>query len=149
MASPKTIKFGKFAVMLGTPGANPVYTAPCGFNSKSLTLSKELNDITIPDCDNPDAPAWIGRDVASMSAAISGEGVVAESALPTWLLAYESSEPVPVKVIMTGSATTYSFTGKMHVASLAFEAALGERVMLTVDLQSDGELLQASAATAP
>lgn len=147
MAQPKTIRFGMFAVMLGTFVASPVYSAPCGFNSKSLTLSKELNDISIPDCDNPDAPAWIGRDVSSMSASVTGEGVVAESALPIWLEAYKKSEPVPVKIVMTGSAQTYTFTGKMHVASLAFEAELGGRVNITVDLQSDGELSQTSAAT--
>lgn len=147
MAQPKTIRFGKFAVMLGTFVTTPVYTAPCGFNSKSLTLSKELNEITIPDCDSPDIVGWVGREIASMSAAVTGEGVVAESSLPTWLAAYASSEPVPVKIVLTGSVTTYTWTGRMQIASLAFEAALGERVNLTVDMQSDGELVQTSAPT--
>lgn len=149
MAQPKTIRFGKFAVMLGTFVPSPVYSAPCGFNSKSLTLTKELNDINIPDCDDPDLAAWVGREIASMSASVTGEGVVAEEALPVWLEAYKSSEPVPVKIVMTGSAIVYTWTGKMHVASLAFEAALGERVNLTVDLQSDGELVQTSAPVVP
>lgn len=148
MAQPKTIRFGKFAVMLGTFVANPVYTAPCGFNSKSLTLSKELNDITIPDCNDPDLAAWVGREIASMSASVTGEGVVAEEALPVWLEAYEKSDPVPVKIVMTGSAVVYTWSGRMHVASLAFEADLGNRVNLTVDLQSDGELVQSSAPVA-
>jgi len=54
MAKPKTIKSGMFRVLLGD-GASPiVYSAPCGFTSKSMTITKELTDVNIPDCDDPD-----------------------------------------------------------------------------------------------
>lgn len=149
MAAPKTLRFGAFLVMLGTAVASPVYTAPCGFNSKSLVLSKDLAEIAIPDCDNPDAPAWLARDVSSMSAAVTGEGVVAESSLDAWLAAYKSSDSVPVKIVLKGSVQTYMWTGRAHLASLSFEAELGGRVQLSVDLQSDGEMAQNSAPTTP
>ena len=149
MAKPKTARFGKFLIMLGTFVASPVYTAPCGFNSKSLVLSKDLTEIVIPDCDEPDAAGWVGRDVASMSASVTGEGVLAEESAGTWLDAYENSEPVPVKITLTLSTEIITWTGFMHIASLTIGAEQGGRVNLDVDLQSDGELLKTITPVAP
>ena len=53
------------------------YAAPCGFTSKNVTISKNLAEVSIPDCDDPDAPIWLGRDVQSQSCVISGDGVAA------------------------------------------------------------------------
>ena len=77
MAQPTTARFGKFKVYLGDDGDPIVYTAPCGFTSKSLTLTKSLAEVNLPDCDDPDAVAWVGRDASSLSASVSGEGVLA------------------------------------------------------------------------
>ena len=59
------------------PPAPVTYAAPCGFTSKSFTLSKNLQEIDIPNCDDPDAVAWIGRDAQNLSATIAGDGVAA------------------------------------------------------------------------
>ncbi|XKM40327.1 phage tail tube protein [Rhizobium ruizarguesonis] len=77
MAQPSTARFGKFRIMLGNSADPIVYAAPCGFTSKSLTLTKDLTDVTLPDCDDPDAVAWVGRDASTLSASVSGEGVLA------------------------------------------------------------------------
>ncbi|MDK1372952.1 MULTISPECIES: phage tail tube protein [unclassified Sinorhizobium] len=143
MAKPKTARFGAFAVMLGS-GTGPItYAAPCGFTSKSLALSKELSEIVIPDCTAPDAASWVGRDVTSLSAAVNGEGVLAEESVEDWLSAYNSTAPVPVKIVLTLSTETIEWVGTMHVASLNIEAEQGGRVTLNVEMQSDGEMVQA------
>lgn len=98
MATPVTARFGKFRVLLGNSAVPVVYAAPCGFTSKSLALSKSLSEVSLPDCDEPDAPIVIGRDVESISASVSGEGVLAASAVITWLAAYEKTDSVPVKI---------------------------------------------------
>lgn len=149
MAKPKTVRFGKFVVMLGTFVASPVYSAPCGFTSKSLALSKDLTDILLPDCDEPDAASWVGRDVASMSAAVTGEGVLAEESVKKWLEAYESIEPVPVKIVLTLSTETITWTGAMHIANLTIDGENGGRCNLNVDMQSDGELVKTIAPIVP
>ncbi|MBP1856769.1 phage tail tube protein [Rhizobium herbae] len=145
MAKPKTVRFGMFAIMLGTLVASPVYSAPCGFTSKSLALTKDLTEIVLPDCDSPDTASWVGRDVASMSAAVTGEGVLAEESVKTWLAAYDSIEPVPVKIVLTLSTETVTWTGHMHIASLTVEGENGGRCSLNVDMQSDGELIKVIA----
>jgi len=142
MAPPVTARFGKFRVLLGDDATPTVYTAPCGFTSKSLTLAKDTTDVNIPDCDDPDAVAWLGRDASSLSASISGEGVAAAESIEKWLDAWENVESVPVKIELEFPAKTITWTGLMHVTSLNPAAEQGGRVTLAVEMQSDGELVR-------
>lgn len=142
MAQPITARFGKFRILLGNSADPIVYAAPCGFTSKSLTLTRNLSEVSIPDCDEPDAPITIGRDVESISSSVSGEGVLAASSVITWLEAYESSESVPVKIEVEFSTGIVTWTGLMQIESLELGAEQGGRVTLNVSMQSDGELVR-------
>ncbi len=148
MTAPITAKFGKFRVLLGDSNSPINYTAPCGFTSKSLVLSKNLTEINLPDCDDPDAPAWVGRDVQSLTAAISGQGVMAYQSADTWMTAFESVDSVPVKIEIEFPLVTFVYTGLMHIASMTFGAEQGGRITNNVDMQSDGELVR-TITTAP
>jgi len=142
MAQPTTARFGKFRVLLGNDAEPIVYTAPCGFTSKSLTLTKDLTDVNLPDCDDPDKVAWVGRDASSLSASISGEGVAAVESAEKWLDASESVESVPVKIELEFPAKTITWTGLMHISQIEIGAEQGGRVTLNVEMQSDGELVR-------
>lgn len=140
MADPTTAKFGKFRVLLGNDADPIVYAAPCGFTSKSLTLTKDLTDVNLPDCDDPDAVAWVGRDAASLSASISGEGVLASESVEAWLDAWENVESIPVKIEVEFPAKTITWTGLMHIATFTTAAEQGGRATANVEMQSDGAL---------
>ena len=141
MAQPITARFGKFRVLIDLAGTG-AYAAPCGFTSKSFTQNKSLSEVSLPDCDDPDAPIVLGRDVESLSASVSGEGVLAASSVLTWQEAYESTESVNVKVEIEFSTGTVTWTGKMHIESLEMGGEQGGRVTLNVSMQSDGALVR-------
>lgn len=141
MAQPVTARFGKFRVLLDLAGTG-TYSAPCGFTSKSLTLGKSLSEVSLPDCDDPDAPIVLGRDVESITSSVSGEGVLAASSVTTWLDAYEATESVAVKIEIEFASGTVTWTGSMHVESLEIGAEQGGRVTLNVSMQSDGALVR-------
>ena len=140
MAQPTTARFGKFRVKLGNDNSPNEYVAPCGFTSKSLTLTKNLTEVNLPDCDDPDAVAWVGRDAASLSAAVNGEGVLAAESVEVWLNAMESVESVPVLIEIEFPSKTIEWEGRMHIATFTPSADQGGRVTVTVEMQSDGEL---------
>ncbi|MBZ5760279.1 phage tail protein [Rhizobium sp. VS19-DR104.2] len=148
MAKPTTARFGKFRILLGNSASPVVYSAPCGFTSKSLTLSKDLTDVTLPDCDDPDAVAWVGRDASSLSASVTGEGVLAAESVEVWLDAYEDVESVPVKIEIEFPAKTITWTGAMHISSLNPSSEQGGRVTMSVEMQSDGELTRTTTPNA-
>jgi hypothetical protein len=140
MAQPVTAKFGKMLIELGDDASPPVYASPCGFTSKGVTISKNLQEVNIPDCDNPDDPIWVGRDVQSQSCNISGDGVAAAESVPDWDDAAMSTESVPMRVTIdfgTGAGTKV-IEGKFHIDSEAFAADAGGRVTLAINAVSDG-----------
>lgn len=145
MADPTTAKFGKFLIKLGDTSSPQAFVAPCGFTSKSLTLTKDLTDIILPDCDDPDAVSWVGRDVTSLSASVSGEGVLASESVDAWLRAAESTTAVNVEITIEFPAKLITWLGSMHIASISFAAEQGGRVTASVEMQSDGELTRTTS----
>lgn len=140
MAQPTTIKGGKVRVLLGDGESPENFTAPCGFTSRSISLNKALNDFQIPDCDDPDAIDWLGRDAVSLSMSINGEGVLASESVETWLDAWESASSISVKVEWEFPTKTITWTGYMHVENFEVTAQNAQRATATVSLQSDGEM---------
>lgn len=141
MAQPTTIKGGKVLVKLGS-GSPLTYEAPCGFTQRSLTLTKNLEEVNIPDCDDPDQVDWVGRDATSLSMSVSGEGVLAAESVETWLAAWEDVESVPVQIDIVFPANTITWVGYMHVESIEVGANNGQRVTANISMQSDGEMVR-------
>lgn len=144
MAQPTTIRFGKFRVLLGDGASPEVFTAPCGFTQRSFNRSKELSDVVIPDCDDPDAMAHTARDARSLSASISGSGVLAKAAYPVWKAAYESSDSTNCKIEFDWGTEITTVTQRFHVSSLEISADLGDRVQISVQMESDGAYIEAT-----
>lgn len=84
MAQAVTYRFGKAFILLGDGASPEVFTAPCGFESLTMTLNIESNNVNIPDCDDPDLAAWLATDIVSQQMVLSGSGVVDKAALVTW-----------------------------------------------------------------
>lgn len=85
MAQAKTLKFSDQLMMVGD-GAEPTeaFTAPCGFESLSMTVNIETNTTNIPDCEDPDLPAWLSSDEVSKQMVLAGEGVLDTDANKMW-----------------------------------------------------------------
>jgi hypothetical protein len=142
MAQATTIKGGKIRVLIGNDATPTVYSAACGFTQRSITITKALEEVQIPDCADPDKVDWLGRDATSLSMGITGEGVLAAESSETWLDAVESPDSVPVKVEWEFPAKLITWTGRMQVESLEVGANNGQRATQNVSMQSDGEMVR-------
>jgi len=148
VTQPTTARFGMMLVELGDDATPTVYAAPCGFTSKGVTISKNLQEVNIPDCDDPDAPTWVGRDVLSQSATITGDGVAAAESVPDWDDAAMSTDSVPMRVTIDFEGVGQKvITGQFHVDSEAYAAAQGGRVTLAINAVSNGEVTAVWTAT--
>ncbi|WP_107341480.1 phage tail tube protein [Agrobacterium pusense] len=142
MAQATTIKGGKIRVLLGNSATPIVYSAPCGFTQRSITLNKGLEEVQIPDCTDPDKIDWVGRDATSLSMSISGEGVLASESVDTWLEGFDKIDSIPVKVEWEFPAKTITWTGRMHIESMEVGASNGQRATNNVSMQSDGAMVR-------
>lgn len=142
MAVATTIKAGKVRILLGDNAVPIVYTAPCGFTQRSISINKGLEEINVPDCLDPDKVDWVGRDATSLSMSVSGEGVLAAESVETWLDAVDSLDSVPVKIEWEFPAKTITWTGHMHLESIEAGATNGQRATLNVSMQSDGQMVR-------
>lgn len=151
MAQPRTLSFSNFKIWISDTDSPGVFTAPCGFREKSLTITAETSETNVPDCDNPEDPAWIERAVTALSAAVNGNGVMAMASLTTWrtwMLA-ANARTVRVELNDTGANGGGYYEGDALIVSLGHEAALGTeagKVQLPVQLLSTGEWTWTAAA---
>jgi Phage tail tube protein len=148
MAQPTVFNGSKLYISLGDGGSPEVYTTPCGLTSRGLTLTKDTNDTPIPDCDDPDAPVWVGRSVTTLSGEATGSGVLAAEALPVWQDAFNSTVAVSARIGINAPPANNGgyYQGMMHLTSFGLTGDLGEKVQVAVTLQSDGILTWVPAA---
>lgn len=84
MAQAKTLKFANQVLMLGDGATPEEFAAPCGFTTLSLTVNIETNTTNIPDCEDPDLPAWLASDEVSKQMVVGGSGVLDTDAIQMW-----------------------------------------------------------------
>lgn len=151
MAAPQTLRFGAGALYIGDGATSTeVFTKLCGFTEMELTLDKETNDTNVPDCDDPDAAAWVERDVVSLSWSMSFSGVLAKAALPLLEDATFSSAPVNIRLDLAGGGTgtgtpNRRYAGRAHI-SHNISGSRGEKWQVEVTVTGDGELLKSDVA---
>lgn len=152
MAKPTTTTFSKFVVSLGDGASPEVFAAPCGFTNKGFTLDAATSTATLPDCDDPEAASWEDTGVTSLSATITGSGVMALESYDTWRTAFLSGQSVNARVQINEPAASHGgyYQGAFVITSLGHTAALGSdanRVQLSVNMKSDGALTWTPAAS--
>lgn len=142
MAKPTTYVGSSVALVLaGTaPGT---WTRPCGLTNHTITFSKNTQDITVPDCDDLEAAAWIERGVESLDMNGSGTGILAAEAVDRWWAAYNSNESVIARLYvgaMDDVTNGHYWAGSIHISQLEISGERGGKAQISVSFVSDGEI---------
>lgn len=140
MAKPTTLSAAKLLVMIGNGAGPEVFTAPCGLTSRGINFSKDSNDTQVPDCDDPDAPVWIERVTTSLSAEITGSGVLAKEALATWRDFFFSTESKNLQIKLDGGTGWGHWAGAFLCTAFNVTGELGDKVSVEVTFANDGEV---------
>lgn len=140
MARPTTLSAAKLLVMIGDGAEPEVFAAPCGLTSRGINFSKETNDSNVPDCDDPDAPAWIERVTVSLSATVSGSGILAKEALDTWREFFFSTASKTLRIKLDGGIGWGYWQGPFLCTTFNVTGELGDKVQVEVEFQNDGEV---------
>lgn len=85
MAQPNTAPFGKFLIYYGDGGSPENFTKlPIAMTSKGFSRDVKNNNITVPDLTNEDLLVWEQGIPSTITAQISGKGVLDPSQQSTW-----------------------------------------------------------------
>lgn len=150
MAKPTTLSFGNFKIWVADGDSPGSFIAPCGFTQKSLTMEADVSDGTVPDCDDPEAPAWKDRAVTALSATVAGQGVMAMESLATWRGRMLAGASFAVRVEFDAGVPNGGgyFSGNAILQNLGHSVQLGSdgnKAQLNVNLVSDGEWIWTAA----
>lgn len=140
MATPTVASGTKLLVKLGNGASPEVFAEPCGLTTKNFTLNKGTNDIDLPDCDDPDAISWLGREAQNRSAEISGDGVLDTTVLDSYQAWFDSNAARNVQIAINVAAASGGghWTGAFHLTSLAIGGERGQKITVSLTIQSDG-----------
>lgn len=146
MAQPTTLSFSNFRVLIENTAGSGVYTAPCAFTSRSLTIAADLVDTTVPDCDEPDAVVWIERQASTLSAQVQGQGVLALADVDEWRAFIGQTKSCRVQLNVSGANNGGYYTGNFILSSFEISAERNQKATVSVTLQSAGALVWTAAA---
>lgn len=150
MAQPITASFGGVVVTIDDgSGSNQV--APCGLIKKSVKFQAQSSDTVVPDCDDPNLPAFVERNVVSLSCEISGNGVMAMENTALWMGFFMGgvSRPCVVTFPGTGANGGFSITGAFILSDFPLDVdrkSEGGRAQQSITLQNDGAFVYAPSA---
>lgn len=145
MVKPTTDSFNNFQIFVGDGESPETFGAPCGFTQKSLTLTSAVSTTVVPDCTDAEAAAWEEAGVTSLSAAVNGQGVMAEESDATWREWYLSGGSRNVRI----ARRLGWWAGRAVLTELGETVQLGSegnRILRSVALRNDGEWTWVPAA---
>ena len=96
----------RLIVQLGD-GATPTeaFAHTCGANTFGITLTNNLGENTVLDCDDPlDVPAVIIRHLESQDTSVTISGMVTTEAWPTWRAWADGGNEKNIKILVTEAA---------------------------------------------
>lgn len=131
-----TIRGTQLLIKVSDGASPPVFTHPCLINAKrGFKLAVSSNKIVVPDCDNPDDPAWqeVIKDV--LSASIDGAGKLDTADIAdyhAWLI---SKDPKNIQIWL---GDVGHWAGAFHLTSFDVSGDRGALAECTLALESDG-----------
>lgn len=135
MAQPTVFAGTKLLLKVGNGATPEVFAEPCGLTTKSFDRTAATNTNLVPDCDNPEAPAWESTDVSSLSCSLSGSGLLARESFDTWNEWFESAEGRNMQIWL---GSLGYFTGSFKLTGFKLSGQRGNKIQAEISAKADG-----------
>jgi len=146
MALALVVAFDGFVLTVGDGASPEVFTAPCAFSSRALNLTKNLNEIILPDCDEEAKAGWIVRDPLSMSWDVTGEGILDEGSIDIWDEWFlESTSSRHIQITITTDTGDLVYLGRAHLQTWNRTAEAHNFLRYNVAIAGSGPLTRTPA----
>lgn len=140
MAAPQVLVGTKLLILVGDGASPETFSEPCGLTTKSFNFAAATNETLIPDCDDPEAPAWAAKDVNSLSATLTGSGVMAVESFDTWQDWFMSATSRSIQIKLDDPELG-QWEGTFIISGLNYGGQRGQKVTLEVTMVNDGAVV--------
>lgn len=140
MAQPTVIAGTKLLILVGNGAQPEVFASPCGLTTRSFDLAASTNTTLIPDCDDPEAPAWEAKDVNALSATISGAGVLAVESFDLWNVWFMSAESKNIQIKLNHAELGH-WEGSFIITSFKVGGERGGKATIDMTMVNDGTVV--------
>jgi predicted secreted protein len=137
MAQPTVLPGTKLWILIGDGGSPEVFDQPCGLTTRGISFTASTNTTLIPDCDDPEAPAWEAKDVNGLSAQVSGNGVMAVESFDVWNTWFQSALLRNCQVTLDHPELGH-WQGLFILTTLTYGGERGQKVTVDVTLDNSG-----------
>jgi predicted secreted protein len=137
MAQPTVLPGTKLLILVGDGGSPEVFAQPCGLTTRGITFTASTNSTLIPDCDDPEAPAWEAKDVNGLSAQVTGNGVMAVESFDIWNEWFQAAELRTCQIELDDPALGH-WEGQFILTSLRYGGSRGQKVTVDITLDNSG-----------
>lgn len=137
MAQPTVLPGTKLLILIGNDASPEVFAEPCGLTTKSFDMNASTNTTLIPDCADPEAPAWEAKDVNSLSAQVSGQGVMAVESFDVWNDWFLSAIGKQCQIKLDNSELG-QYEGEFILSAFKLGGTRGQKVTVDITLVNNG-----------
>lgn len=141
MAVVKTMNGTKLLVQIGDGAESEVFAADCLINAeRGIQFSSDTNEFVVPDCTNPDDPAWKETTKDGLSATITGGGMLHTASVETWFDWFRDADTKNIRIKVDVSAANGGgyWAGAFHLTGFEVSGNRNEKATVSVNLISSG-----------
>lgn len=128
----------------------PEFAQPCLINAaRSIKLTATTNDITVPDCSDPDLLAYLVREKKALSADVTGAGVLNTPDTSDYVAWLASPDPRDVRVELLNVSLANGggwIAAQYHLVDFEFSGDRGDLTNCSVAMTSTGAFAWHAAA---
>jgi hypothetical protein len=146
MAKPATLPGPQLLIKIGDGASPETFAHPCSINAeREFAIRAQANDIVVPDCSDPDAPAYreLVKDV--ISSGVSGGGKMDNTVQNIQMLtAWAKNDTAKNCRVYVGTVGYWPVA--MKCTEVRWQGARGDKINFNITLESDGVVGDFTAA---
>lgn len=150
MAEAKSLAGKSLLIKVSDGAGTPVFAHPCLINAaRGIQFSSTSNERRIPDCTDPELIAWTKINKVSLSATISGAGVMNTTDNVYYFNWFNSDNAIAVRVEYSGVTLANGggwWAGVWKLTDYGNDGDIGDEVNASLTLKSHGAISWVAAA---
>lgn len=137
MAQPQVLAGTKLWIMVGDGASPEIFSQPCGLTTRGIAFTAQTNSTLVPDCDDPELPAWETKDVSSIAAQVTGNGVLAVEAFDTWNDWFQTAAAKNCQITLDDPGLGH-WAGSFILTSFRVTGQRGQKVTVDITMDNNG-----------